>query len=194
MPFVWQLVYPQTSVEPTDLRSWASGPRRSKLAGVLFHDLCYGGDCASHDGACASHPLINKAVRPRPIQIDGILDTDNDSGRVVHQVWALAVGGGEALLATGAADATVALWEDCTAADQEEAALEQESVVLKQQHLSNALHVHFPPPDIFVSALQLHVCPVPTFVTASVNDQTVHGDILCPPLSGWFVFDTHVSA
>jgi hypothetical protein len=58
------------------------------------------------------------------------------------QVWALAVGGaGEGLLATGASDATVAVWEDCTAADDEEAAAEEAAIVLKQQDLSNALQV-----------------------------------------------------
>lgn len=60
----------------------------------------------------------------------------------VAQVWALAVGGaGEGLLATGASDATVAVWEDCTAADEEEAAAEEAAIVLKQQDLSNALQV-----------------------------------------------------
>lgn len=54
----------------------------------------------------------------------------------------MAVGGaGESMLATGAADATVAVWEDCTAADEEAAAAEDAAVVLKQQDLSNALQV-----------------------------------------------------
>lgn len=44
-------------------------------------------------------------------------------------------------MATGAADATVAVWEDCTAADEEEAAAEEAAIVLKQQDLSNALQV-----------------------------------------------------
>jgi hypothetical protein len=57
-------------------------------------------------------------------------------------VWALAVGGaGEGLLATGASDATFAVWEDCTVADEEEAAAEEAAIVLKQQDLSNALQV-----------------------------------------------------
>lgn len=58
------------------------------------------------------------------------------------QVWALAAGGAnESLLATGAADATVAIWEDVTTADEEAAAEEAAAVVLKQQDLSNALQV-----------------------------------------------------
>ncbi len=58
------------------------------------------------------------------------------------QVWALAAGGAnESLLATGAADATVAIWEDVTTADEEAAAEEAAAVILKQQDLSNALQV-----------------------------------------------------
>ena len=50
-------------------------------------------------------------------------------------------GAGDRLLATGAADATVAIWEDVTAADEEAEAAEEAAVVLKQQDLSNALQV-----------------------------------------------------
>ena len=80
-------------------------------------------------------------------------------------MWALAVGGaGEGLLATGASDATVAVWGDCTAADEEEAAAEEAAIVLKQQDLSNALQVgqQAPPPQLvdwmggFLRSTHLH--------------------------------------
>lgn len=60
------------------------------------------------------------------------------------QVWALAVGSGEErLLASGGGDARVQVWQDCTVADKQEAAQEQETALLKQQRLSNALQVRF---------------------------------------------------
>lgn len=69
-------------------------------------------------------------------------------------MWALAVGGaGEGLLATGAADATVAVWEDVTAADEEAVAAEEAAVVLKQQDLSNALQVCCAAPDRLTSSI-----------------------------------------
>lgn len=76
------------------------------------------------------------------------------------QVWAMAVGGaGEGLLATGAADATVAIWEDCTAADEEAAAEEEAVVVLQQQELSNALQVGRAAAfAIFDQSLFMHSC------------------------------------
>ncbi|GAB4820492.1 hypothetical protein N2152v2_007538 [Parachlorella kessleri] len=59
-----------------------------------------------------------------------------------HQdkVWALAVGGaGEGVVATGGGDGAVALWEDCTAADEADAAREAQEAVLREQDLLNAL-------------------------------------------------------
>lgn len=58
----------------------------------------------------------------------------------------MAVGAGESLLATGGADATLALWHDYTAEDQATAAAQDDAIVLRQQDLANALHVLAPPP------------------------------------------------
>lgn len=58
------------------------------------------------------------------------------------KAWALAPSGPSgALLATGGGDGAVAIWEDCTAADADEAAAEAAEQVLKQQELANALKV-----------------------------------------------------
>ncbi|PRW60889.1 transducin beta 3 isoform A [Chlorella sorokiniana] len=56
------------------------------------------------------------------------------------KVWALTLAGSSGdLLASGGGDGAIAVWEDCTAADADEAAAEAEAVVLKQQDLANAL-------------------------------------------------------
>jgi hypothetical protein len=58
------------------------------------------------------------------------------------KVWALALSGPSGdLLASGGGDGAIALWEDCTAADADEAALLAEEAVLKDQDLANALKV-----------------------------------------------------
>ena len=49
--------------------------------------------------------------------------------------------GEERLLASGGGDARVQVWQDCTVEDKQEAAQEQETALLKQQRLSNALQV-----------------------------------------------------
>ena len=57
-------------------------------------------------------------------------------------MWALALSGPSGdLLASGGGDGAIALWEDCTAADADEAALLAEEAVLKDQDLANALKV-----------------------------------------------------
>ena len=87
---------------------------------------------------------MNSTAPSEPKQLP-LFQTSAADGRTVlslAQVWALAVGGaGESLLATGVSDATVAIWEDVTAADEAAAAEEEEEEVLKQQDLSNALQV-----------------------------------------------------
>lgn len=61
------------------------------------------------------------------------------------QVWALDVGGeAESLLVTGGADACVAVWRDCTAADAAAAAAGAAEAALKAQQLSNALQARCP--------------------------------------------------
>lgn len=61
------------------------------------------------------------------------------------QVWALDVGGeAESLLVTGGADARVAVWRDCTAADAAAAAAGAAEAALKAQQLSNALQARLP--------------------------------------------------
>ena len=56
------------------------------------------------------------------------------------QVWALDVGGeAESVLVTGGADARMAVWRDCTAADAAAAAAGAAEVALKAQQLSYAL-------------------------------------------------------
>ncbi len=58
------------------------------------------------------------------------------------KVWALTLSGASGdLLASGGGDGAIAVWEDCTAADADEAAAEAEAAVLKQQDLANALRV-----------------------------------------------------
>lgn len=60
-------------------------------------------------------------------------------------MWALALSGASGdLLASGGGDGAIAVWEDCTAADADEAAAEAEAAVLKQQDLANALRVRQP--------------------------------------------------
>lgn len=57
------------------------------------------------------------------------------------KVWALALGGNDgALAASGGGDGGVVLWEDCTTADADVAALEAEETLLQEQDLSNAVH------------------------------------------------------
>lgn len=58
------------------------------------------------------------------------------------KVWALALSGASGdLLASGGGDGAIAVWEDCTAADADEAAAEEAAAVLRQQDLANALRV-----------------------------------------------------
>ena len=57
-------------------------------------------------------------------------------------MWALTLSDASGdLLASGGGDGAIAVWEDCTAADADEAAAEAEAAVLKQQDLANALRV-----------------------------------------------------
>ena len=58
------------------------------------------------------------------------------------KVWALALGGrsGGEVAASGGADGSIIIWEDCTEADASEAARDHESVLLREQQLSNAMH------------------------------------------------------
>ncbi len=92
------------------------------------------------------------------------------------QVWAMAVGAGEALLATGGADATVALWHDATEEDQAAAAAEGDAIVLRQQDLANALHVNPPtppPPLFYIFLVQACICAVSSCVHATAS--ALHG-------------------
>jgi hypothetical protein len=60
-------------------------------------------------------------------------------------VWALALSGPSGnLFASGGGDGAIALWEDCTTVDADEAAAAAVQAVLKEQDLANALKV---PPD-----------------------------------------------
>ena len=57
-------------------------------------------------------------------------------------MWALALDGRNAdVLASGGGDGAVAIWEDCTSADADEAAAATAVAVLKEQDLANALQV-----------------------------------------------------
>ncbi|PSC70582.1 transducin beta 3 isoform B [Micractinium conductrix] len=58
------------------------------------------------------------------------------------KVWALALDGRNAdVLASGGGDGAVAIWEDCTSADADEAAAATAVAVLKEQDLANALQM-----------------------------------------------------
>lgn len=58
------------------------------------------------------------------------------------KVWALALSGPSGnLFASGGGDGAIALWEDCTTVDADEAAAAAEQAVLKEQDLANALKV-----------------------------------------------------
>ena len=71
-----------------------------------------------------------------PVECANTFDAHDD------KVWALALSGPSGdLLASGGGDGAIALWEDCTAADADEAALLAEEAVLKDQDLANALKV-----------------------------------------------------
>jgi len=57
------------------------------------------------------------------------------------KVWALSLGGNSGeIAASGGADGGLVIWEDCTALDAEDAAKDQEVTLLREQHLSNAMH------------------------------------------------------
>jgi U3 small nucleolar RNA-associated protein 13 len=59
------------------------------------------------------------------------------------RLWGLAASAApaESLIATGGGDSRVVIWRDATAAKAAEAEAAEESLVLKQQELSNALAV-----------------------------------------------------
>lgn len=60
------------------------------------------------------------------------------------KVWAMALSGASGdLVASGGGDGAIAVWEDCTAADADEAAAAAAAVALKEQDLANALQVGF---------------------------------------------------
>lgn len=58
------------------------------------------------------------------------------------KVWAMALGSPSgSVFASGGGDGAIALWEDCTTGDADEAAALAEHAVLKDQDLANALKV-----------------------------------------------------
>ncbi|KAJ3215849.1 Transducin (beta)-like 3 [Dinochytrium kinnereticum] len=55
------------------------------------------------------------------------------------KVWALATKGDESLVATGAGDAKITFWRDCTSEDEEKRNKESEDRVIKEQDLANCI-------------------------------------------------------
>ena len=57
------------------------------------------------------------------------------------KVWAMALGGPSGdVVASGGGDGGLVIWEDCTIADAQDAARDQEVTLLREQQLSNAMH------------------------------------------------------
>lgn len=87
---------------------------------------------------CSLLPRPPTPPHPPPAECINTFDAHDD------KVWAMALSGASGdLVASGGGDGAIAVWEDCTAADADEAAAAAAAVALKEQDLANALQVGF---------------------------------------------------